>query len=130
MPGDVLPAPIRVSRAGIWNFAEAAAAKLNFRPDSIEPVVLRLGGRIEYRDARGTGEAPESIVVRSAADFTIVLPAMTSPERDRFTIAHEPGHLFLHYPAVKRQTPNARMVARRWVDEDDVDQQRAEWEVN
>ncbi|MCL2714456.1 MAG: ImmA/IrrE family metallo-endopeptidase, partial [Alphaproteobacteria bacterium] len=40
------------------------------------------------------------------------------------------GHLFLHYPAVKRQTPNARMVARRWVDEDDVDQQRAEWEVN
>jgi len=131
MVGDVLPAPIRVSRAGIWNFAEAAATKLNFRPgDSIEPLVSRLGGRIEYKDVPGTGEVPESIVVRSARDFTIFLPTMTSPGRNRFTIAHELGHLFLHYPGVKRQTPNARMVARRWVDENDVDQQRAEWEAN
>lgn len=70
------------------------------------------------------------MVVRSSTDFTIYLPTMTSPARDRFTIAHELGHLFLHYPTLARDYPGQVMIATRWVDDDDPDQKRAEWEAN
>ncbi|WP_063921329.1 ImmA/IrrE family metallo-endopeptidase [Bradyrhizobium sp. DOA1] len=126
------PEPIRASKASVWAHAEKVATALNFAPgNSIEPLVARLGGRLLYRnELRSGGAIPESIVVRASNDFTIYLPTMTSPERDRFTIAHELGHLFLHYPRVKKLHPGAEMVATRWVDEDDKDQQRAEWEAN
>src|SRR5690606_28354816 len=42
-------------------------------------------------------DMPESMVVRNAKDFTIYIPPFTSERRDRFTIAHELGHYFLHY---------------------------------
>ncbi len=51
-------------------------------------------------------------------------------ERDRFTIAHELGHLFLHYPQFKASNPSIPMKATRWVDASDPEQQRAEWEAN
>ena len=37
-----------------------------------------------------------SIFVHQKNSFDIVLPIFTSPIRDRFTIAHEIGHYFLH----------------------------------
>lgn len=125
------PVPIRASKVNIWAHAEKVAGALSFSPgDLIEPVVARLGGVIDYRNA-AIGEArPEAIVVRSPRSFTIYLSTMTSPARDRFTISHELGHLFLHYPRVAREYPGAIMVATRWVDDADPDQQRAEWEAN
>jgi predicted transcriptional regulator len=127
----IRPEPIRASKASIWAHAEKVATALRFAPgDSIEPVVARLGGRVRYKNAPQSCSIPESIVVRSSKDFTIYLPTMTSPERDRFTIAHELGHLFLHYPRVKRLHPDEEMIATRWVDESDPEQQRAEWEAN
>ncbi|MGY3441125.1 ImmA/IrrE family metallo-endopeptidase [Bradyrhizobium sp. USDA 4473] len=128
----VRPEPIRASKMSVWAHAEKVAAALKFEPgDSIEPVVARLGGRIRYKNEPSSGGAiPESIRVRASNDFTIYLPTMTSPERDRFTIAHELGHLFLHYPRVRKSNPEAEMIATRWVDESDKDQQRAEWEAN
>jgi len=128
---NLKPEPIRASKASISNFAETAAAKLGFGPgDCIEPLVSRLGGRIRYKDAPATGEVPESIVVRSEKDFTIFLPSMTSPEWDSFTIARDLGHLFLHYPGVKSRNPDARMVTKQWIAENDADQKRAAWEAN
>ncbi|WP_245443046.1 ImmA/IrrE family metallo-endopeptidase [Methylobacterium terrae] len=50
--------------------------------------------------------------------------------RDRFTIAHELGHLFLHYAMIVRNFPGAMMIATRWVKEDNDDLKRAEWEAN
>jgi len=127
----VRPQPIRVSKSGIWDYAERAAVALKFGPgDSIEPLVARLGGRIVYKNAPPVEEKPASIVVKASNDFTIFLPSMTSPARDRFTIAHELGHLLLHYPRVTREHPGEEMIATRWVDEDDIEQQRAEWEAN
>jgi hypothetical protein len=41
--------------------------------------------------------APEALTVHEPGRFTVHLPALTSDRRDRFTIAHELGHYFLHY---------------------------------
>ncbi|MET9325929.1 ImmA/IrrE family metallo-endopeptidase [Tsukamurella sp. NPDC003166] len=57
----------------------------------LDRLVTMFGGRIEYRDS------VEALHVRDAGDFTIFVPQFTSSARDRFTIAHELGHYFLHY---------------------------------
>jgi Zn-dependent peptidase ImmA (M78 family) len=67
---------------GIYNAAGRA---------DIDGLLSRLGGRVAYHDSS------ESMHVRSAADFVVFLPSFTSARRDRFTIAHELGHYFLHY---------------------------------
>lgn len=127
------PKPVNATKASIHKFAERAAAALDFAPrDPIKGLVRRLGGEIVYRsaDQDNPERLPESIIVRSTKDFTIYLPTMTSRERDRFTIAHELGHLFLHYPLIAKANPLSVMAATRWVDEKDSEQQRAEWEAN
>ncbi|MBN9063922.1 MAG: hypothetical protein BGP06_12975 [Rhizobiales bacterium 65-9] len=124
------PIPTRANKAAISAHAEVVARHLNFKPgDSIEALVAKLGGRIDYRDQVGD-RLPESMIVRGQTDFTIFLPWITSAERDRFTIAHELGHLFLHYPIARQVHPNVEMIATRWVDESNEDQRRAEWEAN
>lgn len=57
----------------------------------LDRLVRALGGRVEV------GAAPESLVVQDEGRFTIHVPFTTSSRRDRFTIAHELGHYFLHY---------------------------------
>lgn len=57
----------------------------------LEPLVRELGGELDY------SSSVESLRVEDAGAFTIFLPPMTSMRRDRFTIAHELGHYFLHY---------------------------------
>lgn len=128
----VKPIPTRALKAQIHGFAESLAQNLNFGPgEPIEPLVNRLGGKIVFKNPVGFNDRlPESIVVRKSNDFTIFVPSMTSSERDRFTIAHELGHLVLHYPLCAKQHPGQPMAATRWVDENDEDQQRAEWEAN
>ncbi|MCL2717133.1 MAG: ImmA/IrrE family metallo-endopeptidase [Alphaproteobacteria bacterium] len=126
------PIPVCASKADISAFAGQVAAKYNFESgDFIQPLVATLGGRIEYKPgACINGKLPESIVIRSPNDFTIFLPHMTSYHRNKLTTADELAHLFLHYPVVCRKTPNAIMVATRWVDENDADQEQAELEAN
>jgi Zn-dependent peptidase ImmA (M78 family) len=127
----VRPEPIRASKASIWTYAERLAVALKFAPgDSMDLLIARLGGKIRYKNASTSEALPESMVVNSTKDFIIYLPSMTSAARDRFTIAHELGHLFLHFPRVAREQPGKQMVATRWVDENDEAQQRAEWEAN
>lgn len=58
---------------------------------NIRKLVEVLGGELEYR------ETGESMVVVREGEFTIFLPFMSSTRRDRFTIAHELGHYYLHY---------------------------------
>ena len=57
---------------------------------------------------------------------------MGSAPRYRFTVAHELGHLFLHFPIVSETAPDSGMIATRWVDEtgDSEQLKRAEWEAN
>lgn len=65
----------------------------------VRELVARLGGTVAYGDTR------ESLHVDRPGSFTIFLPHVTSSRRDRFTIAHELGHYFLHYLHARRESP-------------------------
>jgi len=130
---EKVPIPARTPKRLVFRFAEEFAKALAFGVgDPLEPLVARLGGTISYKgNAQLFGGIPESIKVLSSNNFTIFLPLNTSGERDRFTIAHELGHLFLHYPLVQKlHGAHATMIATRWVDNTDLDLQRTEWEAN
>jgi Zn-dependent peptidase ImmA (M78 family) len=126
------PLPTGLFKTDVWALAEEAAERLGFQiGDPLEPIVEALGGTIVFKDpVTLEGRLPESIVVRSRKDFTIFLASITSSKRDRFTIAHELGHLFLHYPIALKSHPGLPMVATRWVGEGDAVHQRSEWEAN
>jgi Zn-dependent peptidase ImmA (M78 family) len=71
-----------------------------------------------------------SIQADSLNNFTIFVSELTSSKRDRFTIAHELGHLVLHLQMIKKEKPDAGMRATRHVDSSNENLQRAEWEAN
>jgi predicted transcriptional regulator len=131
IPSDA-PRPLRAYKAAVYSYAERLSAQLGVSPgDPMDNVVARLGGKIVFRNPTSWDAGPpESMVVHAQNDFTIFLPSVTSLARDRFTIAHELGHLFLHYPQHSSSKPGIPMRATRWVDETDSEQQRAEWEAN
>lgn len=84
----------RLSNAAIAEYAQRVGDAHNVHTDGyadLHRLVADLGGRVETRDGG------ESLNVRDTGDFTIYLPHFTSEMRDRFTIAHELGHYFLHY---------------------------------
>ncbi|KAB2734786.1 ImmA/IrrE family metallo-endopeptidase [Brucella anthropi] len=127
----VSPKPSGLSKPTVERIAEAIAETLGFRPgDSMEAVVSRFGGRIVVGTNGDDDFESGSIVARSMSDFTIYISQFTSLVRDRFTIAHELGHLLLHLEEVQKNAPNAVMRATRWVDENNQEQKRAEWEAN
>jgi hypothetical protein len=57
----------------------------------VKALVRALGGDIQYSDV------PESLEVGGPGNFVVNIPTHTSDRRDRFTIAHELAHYFLHY---------------------------------
>jgi len=90
------PEPTLRTRHYIDGLASRIAGKLALTPgEDLTAIVTRLGGELvlrEWHHDRDEG----SIKVRSASDFTIYLSPFTGPLRDRFTVAHELGHYFLH----------------------------------
>lgn len=87
-------APSGLSNAAIEQYADKVARAHRVTADGradLDTLVDRLGGTVCTRDGG------ESLHVRGIGDFTIYLPHLTSRMRDRFTIAHELGHYFLHY---------------------------------
>lgn len=125
------PSPLWASKQDVEDFAEKVAKTFNLEiGGSLEQLVAGLGGSIVYGGLEDKEVNGGAIVARSANDFTIFLSNLTAPIRDRFTIAHELGHLFLHLPAILQNDPDAVMRATRLVDQNNKDQQRAEWEAN
>jgi predicted transcriptional regulator len=130
MNNYLAPIPTGASKRAVHDFAENAARKLGYTPGSpIEDVVSKLGGKVCYNDVFDDDE-PDSIRAESVGEFYIYLSSFTSPQRDRFTIAHELGHYLLHFPAIRKQHPEGKMIATRWVDESDQNLVRTEWEAN
>ena len=125
------PKGLGASKASIEQFAEQVAGHVNFKPgDNIEDLVMRAGGKLVVGfSGNGNGESG-SIVASAIDDFVIYISPHTSLKRDKFTIAHELGHLLLHLDPIKKNDPDAGMRAGRWVDRGDQEQTRAEWEAN
>ena len=114
------PTPCNASKAAIVAAAEKFARDVELQPgDPLEPLVERLGGQVCYKRLDDADFDNGSIVVERHGKFTITLPTYTGAARDRFTIAHELGHYFLHFPLC-----SCPMAARRYGSD------RVEWEAN
>ncbi|WP_030527731.1 ImmA/IrrE family metallo-endopeptidase [Phycicoccus jejuensis] len=87
--------PSRLTNAAIRQYAERVGEHHEIYDRAgtadLHDLVRRLGGRLAI------GDSKESLHVNAPGDFVIYLPRLTSSRRDRFTIAHELGHYFLHY---------------------------------
>jgi hypothetical protein len=84
-------------RANIQKLAERIRQVL-FPEDPVFPVdpvsvIGRLGGELEYTDLEKEVYAE---IHRTPTGFKVELAIGQSPTRERFTLAHELGHLFLH----------------------------------
>lgn len=127
----VTPEPLNIRKSQVEDIAPQIADKLNFKPgDDLTSLVSRLGGKIVVGSTGAEDSESGSLIARALSDFTIFLSPMTSLERDRFTIAHELGHLILHLPKIKRSNPGCVMRATRYLVKGDEKQQRVEWEAN
>src|SRR4051812_25393832 len=92
----VSPSPIGVRKTAVEAIAPQVAAKLGFKPgDDVGQLVSRLGGKIVSGSTGHEDAESGSMIARSLSDFIIYVSPFTSLERDRFTIAHELGHLVL-----------------------------------
>jgi Zn-dependent peptidase ImmA (M78 family) len=124
------PIPSRVSKANVWAFAEklrvSAGLKNGFE---LAELVAQNDGAISYIDFFD-GDQTDAIVVEPDGTFRIRLSSQTGALRDNFTIAHELGHLVLHWPKVEKMHPGHGMRATRRVDEENKDLERCEWEAN
>jgi Zn-dependent peptidase ImmA (M78 family) len=103
----------------IETLAEKASAGMLPPGADILALTKRLGGRIHYRNMFDGDFEVDTIYVHRPNDFDIVLPDHSTPRRDRFTIAHELGHYFLHSWMGQRPLKAARSGS-----------DRAEWEAN
>ncbi len=121
------PLPCNATREAIESFAADIAERAGIVPGSpLKPFVERLGGRLRYVDLSSTNvERTGAMQVNGDGDFDIYLSLDTPPVRNRFTIAHELGHYFLHYPLVKEKTGESRMFVQRY-----GTGKRVEWEAN
>jgi Zn-dependent peptidase ImmA (M78 family) len=118
-------------KQSVEKFAEDIAKSLGFAPGgSLEELVAETGGHLVFGSSGAGDFESGSIIAKELDNYTIYLSRNTSRQRDRFTIAHELGHLALHLPKIKADDPDAVMRATRWVDETDEAQKRAEWEAN
>lgn len=92
------PQPANLQKSVVDDIAEKVAMKLGYSPgEDLIPYVERLGGCVEY-DMWDTDDGSGSVEVHPGKQpsFTIKLPSFTGNLRNRFTIAHELGHYFLH----------------------------------
>jgi hypothetical protein len=89
--------PSNMLKASVEDYARDVARFAKFdNGDDPSRIAQRLGGRIHYHELDAWASESGSIFVHAPSDFDIILSTFTSPLRDRFTVAHELGHYFLH----------------------------------
>jgi Zn-dependent peptidase ImmA (M78 family) len=95
-----------LSNSAIAEYAERVGAHHNIYAESgyanLDRLLEQIGGRVEVSPMM---IAHEALTVHGEGNFEIHLPPMTSARRDRFTIAHELGHYYLHYLHLKQTEP-------------------------
>lgn len=111
------PIPCALSKPQIEDFAEAIVNRMGIMAgEPLNSVVERLGGSIHPQGIIELGNTSDgSIQIEDDASFKIFLPNHTGRERDRFTVAHELGHYFLHFLYPRSLSPNGpqRLKAAR-----------------
>jgi Zn-dependent peptidase ImmA (M78 family) len=118
------------SKSNVWAFAEKQRSAVGLTSGfDLHELVSRNHGEIAYIGIFDPDQK-DAIVVEPDNSFVIRLSSETGALRDNFTIAHELGHLLLHWPKVKNAHAGHGMRATRWVDESDKDLVRCEWEAN
>jgi hypothetical protein len=92
----VAPIPTLASKPAIQEFGEKVSGRLGLTPGgSVDDIVRLLGGKITHDMSEDCGDTgSSSIIIRDLRNFTIFLPSTTTHFRNRFTVAHELGHLF------------------------------------
>lgn len=102
------PQPCGLNKASIAHLAEKCASKVGYSAGcDLESLVAKLGGKLEYQDFWELENSDSgSITVEPDSSFTVYLANHTSTTRDRFTVAHELGHLVLHYLLPKATDPD------------------------
>lgn len=88
----------------IVRVAEEVVRQLDIAPGAdLVPIVEAMGGRIGYREFFTLSD-PDciSLEIRDRYDFSLWLPTRTEERRNRFLIAHDLGHYFLHYLPLRR----------------------------
>jgi len=121
--------PSNLTKGQVFALAESIANQLHYQPgNDLRALVESVGGTVRVEDTLTLDrDKSGSLYVDGPDKFSIIVPAHTSPRRDRFTIAHEFGHFIVHYMwrrQAGRGTPPDKMVAFRRGSE------RVEWEAN
>jgi hypothetical protein len=121
------PTECGLSKAVVDKFAAQVAAHVGYEPGSaLDPIVAKMGGTILTQDVLDFNRLPSgSIRIDGIGRFAIFLAAHTGPARDRFTIAHELGHYFLHY-----LYPNQNGATIERLEAQRYGSGRVEWEAN
>lgn len=120
-PAFIDPKPANLQKSVVDNIAEQVAEKLGYKPgDNLLPCVERLGGNVKFDDMdTDDGSGSLEVFPGEKPAFVIRLPAFTGNFRNRFTIAHELGHYFLHSGGGKNRIRIGREGSNRM-----------EWEAN
>ncbi|TGL04978.1 ImmA/IrrE family metallo-endopeptidase [Leptospira bouyouniensis] len=105
------------SKSAIKKIAEWVAEKLEFSVGgSIESIVKKIGGELVFLGPSNIMQVGDeqlgAILIHEQFKFQIFIPNYTLEFRDRFTIAHELGHYFLHYIFTDERKP---LIAARGV---------------
>jgi predicted transcriptional regulator len=119
--------PAHFSRIHVETFAEEVGKRMGFGPNGdIHDLVSRLNGAIHYEEIWDLSNTKDgSIQVEPDGTFRIYLPLHTGIARDRFTVAHELGHYFLHW----RCQPD-RFSAGQGMKAERAGTGQKEWEAN
>ena len=120
------PTACDLSRAAIYEVAESASALLDLRPDAdLADAVRRLGGTISFvprtQVLLGGDDCNASLEVHRDLGFEIRVPDDVGRRQRRFLIAHELGHLVLHYPPLRGKT------MRAWQHGEQAAEREADW---
>jgi len=101
--------PANLSKKSIMSLAEDFADEIGFKNGAdVEPIVEKLGGRIQYIDLDQMYNLKSSFFLHNKNNFDILIPRYTGPIHDKFLIMREIGHYILHEPkekAVSIKTP-------------------------
>ena len=127
-PGYAPAEPSWLSKPQVHALGESIAKQLGYEPGGdLNKIVELAGGEVKIQGTLlDDPEQSGSLYVDGLDDFNVIVPSHTSLVRDRFTLAHELGHYYLHYVWPKQSGKNIpdKVYALR------KGSNRIEWEAN